>query len=500
MGLLNEDTAVALGLLGGQMARGDFGGGLLSANQYMAGADDRRMKRMLTQAQISDMAQQAALRQAQVQKMNEGFGLLGRVLGGQGTPSYQQGQLGSGTMGVIPNSAPLAPAPSGPGGLAGATPDQIAALKAYGFDLESPWKTAKEGFTVNPGTYTRDAYTGAMRFNADPNKPNIPDGNGGVMVQPGYNAALTGTTLAQEMPKAFAGQAFGGNLRQQPGPNGRQVFVPNMQENPFMQQYAQMIFGGQPQGMPQSAPPQAPSRAAPARAALPAPQSGVTGAYDLNDPALMAAINDIKDPQERSNALAALRQQAGPGYGMTPNEQIKAKANETYDTDVAKTLGEQRNAIMNAGYAAPQNIAKMQRLGQLLQDVDGGKLTPAGFEVASTLNSLGIKVSKNLGNVQAAQAGANEMALQLRSPQGGAGMPGALSDKDREFLQSMTPNVAQSADGRAKVVNAYVAMQQRNQQIATFARNYEKKYGRLDNGFFDQLQQWSNANPLFKGQ
>ena len=79
-------------------------------------------------------------------------------------------------------------------------------------------------------------------------------------------------------------------------------------------------------------------------------------------------------------------------------------------------------------------------------------------------------------------------------------MPGALSDQDRAFLSSMTPNIAQSAEGRKQVINSYVAVQQRNQQVATFARNYEKKYGRLDNGFFEQLQAWSNATPLFGGK
>lgn len=46
-------------------------------------------------------------------------------------------------------------------------------------------------------------------------------------------------------------------------------------------------------------------------AKLPPPQPGVNGAYDLKDPTLQAAINDIKDPQERSNARAALAQQQG---------------------------------------------------------------------------------------------------------------------------------------------------------------------------------------------
>jgi hypothetical protein len=60
-------------------------------------------------------------------------------------------------------------------------------------------------------------------------------------------------------------------------------------------------------GFGDSAPPTTPTKTS----GEPTPQPGVTGQYDLNDPALQASINDIKDPQERANARAALAQQTG---------------------------------------------------------------------------------------------------------------------------------------------------------------------------------------------
>jgi hypothetical protein len=77
-------------------------------------------------------------------------------------------------------------------------------------------------------------------------------------------------------------------------------------------------------------------------------------------------------------------------------------------------------------------------------------------------------------------------------------MPGAMSDQDREFLKSMTPNLAQTNDGRKQIIDARVKMMERENQIAGMARKYRAKYKALDDGFFDQLQDWSNRNPIFK--
>jgi hypothetical protein len=262
------------------------------------------------------------------------------------------------------------------------------------------------------------------------------------------------------------------------------------------QQVLDAAGGGQQQPQPQPAAPTI------------APQPGMTGRF-VGDPAnVIAAINNIKDPQERANALSAFEEQARrtPGFAKagpfaaepSTSEATNAAADKEQAVQRAKDVAEQRKAMVNAGFNAPNNIARYQQIGQLLADVDGGKFTPAGTELASALNGFGFKLDKNLPNKEAAMALANQAALELRSPAGGAGMPGALSDADRNYLVSMTPNQAQSAQGRAQIIRDYIAVQQRNMQVAQFVRNYEKKYGKLDNGFFDQLQQWSNANPLFR--
>ena len=236
---------------------------------------------------------------------------------------------------------------------------------------------------------------------------------------------------------------------------------------------------------------------------LPAPESGVTGNFTGSYEQARRAVADIKNPQERSNALAALDKQFGASQApgnvaeLSPEQQNQIAANKKYGEGVAVDQVEQRKSIMNAGFTAGGRIAKLQEIDKLLGDYEGGKLSQTGVDFASAMNSIGIKVDKNLPNKEAASAMSKEIALSLRNPSGGAGMPGAMSDSDRNFLQSMTPDIGQTAAGRKQIISAGVAVEKRNQQVADFARKYENKYGKLDNGFYSQLSAWSNANPLF---
>ncbi len=164
---------------------------------------------------------------------------------------------------------------------------------------------------------------------------------------------------------------------------------------------------------------------------------------------------------------------------------------------VGKFYGESYADVQKAGFNASSRIARMDRLNQLLNNVDTGKLTPAGTEIAAYAESLGMKIDKNLGNKQAAQALANEMALELRNPAGGAGMPGAMSDADREFLKSMTPGLSTSPEGRKQITETAKKIAKRDQEVAARARDYRKKNGSIDEGFYDEMRTFSDKNPLF---
>ena len=77
-------------------------------------------------------------------------------------------------------------------------------------------------------------------------------------------------------------------------------------------------------------------------------------------------------------------------------------------------------------------------------------------------------------------------------------MPGAMSDADREFLKSMTPQMSQTAEGRKSIIESRVKVMERENRVAQMARAYRQKYGKLDESFFSQLQEWSNKNHIFQ--
>lgn len=463
----------ALGLLGAGLAQRNAPGGFAAAMQYMGGAPERQLKQKLLEAQMANLNSEVEARAAQIQKQKQIQEMTQRLLSGGAQPAMP-GQLGSGSFGAMPppQGMPDMPAPR-PSGIGGAKLDDILALHAAGGpDLLNGYKLAREGFERKPGTFY-ESVNGGREYIGDPTK-GFDFKNGRVGVMPGFADAQSTITTASELPKAQI--AAGLDLVKVVGSDGAERYVTR----------AQAVQSAQPRPMQR-----------------PAPQSQGTpqGSYVGDPQVVLAAINDIKDPAERTRAKQAYEQQYGPLQASPTTAQVtEAAASKEQAVQTAKDVAEQRKGIMNAGFVAPSNIAKYQQIGKLLQDVDGGKYTPAGTEFASALNGFGIKIDKNLPNKEAAMSLANEAALQLRSPAGGAGMPGAMSDQDRQFLSSMTPNIAQSAPGRKMVIDAYVAVQQRNSQVADFARKYEKKHGRLDNGFFDQLSAWSASNPLFKAQ
>lgn len=167
---------------------------------------------------------------------------------------------------------------------------------------------------------------------------------------------------------------------------------------------------------------------------------------------------------------------------------------------VGKMFGETYGKIQTSGLEARGKINRYNRLEQLLQGVETGKLTPALTEVAAVADSVGIKVDPALDAKQAIQSISNELALQLRNPSGGAGMPGAMSDSDRQFLVNMTAGLGKTPGANKLIIESHKKLAQRDVEVANMARDYRQRNGRLDDGFFKELQKFSDANPMFPRQ
>lgn len=186
----------------------------------------------------------------------------------------------------------------------------------------------------------------------------------------------------------------------------------------------------------------------------------------------------------------------GTKISVGGEEGAEEKGVGTYHSKVYENLQE-------AGLAAPVRLGKLDRMEALMEGIQTSKLTPLIADVQSIAEGFGIKINNKLGPMQAADALFKEVALTLRNPSGGAGMPGALSNQDRKFLEQMSPSLAQSPEGRRLIIETARKLAERDRQVAKLARDYRKrnkletKKG-IDEGFFDELEAWSEKNPLFR--
>jgi hypothetical protein len=189
-----------------------------------------------------------------------------------------------------------------------------------------------------------------------------------------------------------------------------------------------------------------------------------------------------------------------PGVSPRPQRPL-VSVNTSEEKAEAKKVGEGMGTIyidlQKAGASAPTKLGKLDRMEQLMEGVNTGKLAPAMTQISSVAEALGFKIDPKLGPKQALEGLTAEIALDLRNPAGGAGMPGAMSDKDREFLMSMPPGLSKTREGNKLIIQTARAVAKREQEVARLAREYRKKNGSLDEGFYDELADFSAANPLF---
>lgn len=208
------------------------------------------------------------------------------------------------------------------------------------------------------------------------------------------------------------------------------------------------------------------------------------------------ARNDVILPSGKLNTplIEAKKQIAKAG---SSNVSVTTKQEGEEAKTVGKYFGEQYSNIQKSGMDASGKLNRLSRMEQLLNGVDTGKFAPLGKEIASGLQSLGIKIDPNLGNKEAAESLSNEMALEARNPSGGAGMPGALSDSDRLFLRNIVPGLAKTPQGNKALIETQRKLAKRDQEVAELSRNYRKKKGNVDEGLFDVLKAHADKNQLF---
>lgn len=164
---------------------------------------------------------------------------------------------------------------------------------------------------------------------------------------------------------------------------------------------------------------------------------------------------------------------------------------DKYETEYDKTLGKQQAEDFIQLQKAPQDTAvrlrAMEDLNGLLGD-RGGFLGSNLKQLKMVASRLGLNI-EGLDADQAAEALGNQLTLTMRNTASGAGMPGAMSDADRNFLARTVPSIDMTPAGRMKYVEIQRRMLLRQQEVADAARNYAAaNNGRVDYRFNSELE------------
>lgn len=194
-----------------------------------------------------------------------------------------------------------------------------------------------------------------------------------------------------------------------------------------------------------------------------------------------------------------------PIFNPNPLVQVTPQlvGERAYSAKQGGNLAEQMDTLQKAAIQATKDIGRFDQLSSLLGEIDTGKYkgTTTGLKAAAKavgfdLEAIGIK--DDVAPAQAAIALSRQMALELRNPQTGAGMPGNLSNADREFLVTMTATVENDPKAWPILIKSFKQLRQRDQMWAKMAREYAKNHdGQLDYGFIDEVEKYANENPLF---
>lgn len=201
-----------------------------------------------------------------------------------------------------------------------------------------------------------------------------------------------------------------------------------------------------------------------------------------------------QSPSEKAYATERGQQQAQIDMaGQQGNAQATIEAAKQQGQDAAKAFGQ----IQQAGSAAIKERARLNELRNLLKTTYTGPGANMALGLKRVANTFGINV-EGLGQAEAARALSNQLALSLRNPAGGEGMPGAMSDSDRAFLQQSVPSLSNTPQGWRAMIDMRLALADQAVKQSQYADQLRKR-GVPIQDIPGRVQAFADQNPIFNG-
>jgi hypothetical protein len=160
-----------------------------------------------------------------------------------------------------------------------------------------------------------------------------------------------------------------------------------------------------------------------------------------------------------------------------------------------KGIGDRANERIQAASSAQSQNMGLEQMAQMISDgaaTGFGQQSLVGIKNAAR-SLFGIELGENVGEQEMVQAIGNRLALELRNPMSGLGLPGATSNKDLDFLMASVPGLRNTPQGNALMIDYFVKVNEFKQDVATEQqRIIDENDGVVPNNLDSQIMKFIN--------
>lgn len=180
------------------------------------------------------------------------------------------------------------------------------------------------------------------------------------------------------------------------------------------------------------------------------------------------------------------------GSGVTVNvgEQEKAFAKE-----LGKGLAQRHKAMQEEAGAGQDALISLSEMENAM--ADPGFYSGFGADQVLELRRLGSALGLDIEGIDSMEAFNSQSKAAALASMGGS-LGAGFSDADRSFVTGQVPNLENTPEGNARLIEIQKRINRRKIEMARFATDYAKTHGgQLDVGFDAALREWREANPAF---
>lgn len=167
-----------------------------------------------------------------------------------------------------------------------------------------------------------------------------------------------------------------------------------------------------------------------------------------------------------------------------------------YDQTVGEGYGKDFNTMQTEAGGARKAISSLNAMEKEMENPNfySGTGGTAHANLKRLAASMGLD-PEAASSVEAFGALSKKAVLDSMGGSLGTG----VSNADRDYIEGQVPTIDTSPAGNKKIIGIQRKLNERKIEVAKRARDYAKAHnGRIDADFYDELDQWSEDNPLFE--